>query len=102
MPVIDPVVPPVVTDSYRCSLVEVGEGFDMSDLTNAPPILYLKSGNTIEEIPVTRWQYSNNKLYAISSELGTRYGDNNDVLAFSSFVNGVPTVVELTNSSGLP
>ena len=75
----------------------------MSDLTNAPPILYLKSGNNVEEIPVTRWQYSNNNtLYAISSELVTRYGANHDALMFSSFVNGVPTVVELTNSSGLP
>ena len=94
--------PPVVTNSYYPQLVEVGEGFDKSDLTNAPPILYLKSGNNIEEIPVTRWQYFNNKLYAISSELGTRYGANNDVLAFSSFVNGIPTVVEFTCSTALP
>ena len=97
-----PAVAPVVTNPYTCNLVEVGEGFDKSDLTNAPPILYLKSGNNIEEIPVTRWQYYKNTLYAVSSELGTRYGDNNDVLAFSSFVNGVPTVVKFTSSTAIP
>jgi hypothetical protein len=94
-------MPAAPITSYTCNLVEVGEGFDMSDLTNTPPILYLKSGNNIEEIPVTYWQYYKNTLYAVSSELTTRYGESNNALMFSSFVNGVPTVVKLADSSGL-